>query len=348
MALRQQGYEVHAISPSDEYASRLRQMGVLWHPLALHQTGRNPLKEIRTLGQLCHHLRTIAPQVVLSYTIKCNLYAGLLRYFLQFRLIPTISGLGEGFDKQGWLRNILQLFYAITLRQAHRVFFQNEEDLQILTMRHLIPKALCERIPGSGVDIVRFAPHGDRLHHSRRRFLMFGRIVPKKGYDVFLEVARRVQEQSPEAGDFWILGIEDRSRPESLRLLKRIQEFHAQHIVTYFSARHDVLPLLQQSDVVVLPSQYHEGVPRCLLEGMACGKPVITTDWKGCRDTVDHQFTGLLVDPGNIDDFYHAVQFFLRASDETIQRMGIAARKKVVREFDERQIIKKYLTAIIS
>jgi glycosyltransferase involved in cell wall biosynthesis len=345
-ALQHQGCEVYAVSPRDDYAGRLTEMGVRWHALNLHGTSRNPAREGRALGQLFRHLRAIAPHVVMSYTVKCNIYLGLLRYLLPYRLIVTISGLGEGFDERGWLQTVIRLLYRAALRHARKVFFQNREDLLTFTQCRILPAARCERIPGSGVDLRQFAPDAENRRPHRRRFLMFGRIVPQKGYDLFLEVARRVRSQSPEAAEFWILGIEDHSRPESMRLLATIRDVHARQIVTYFPGRPDVRPLLRQSDVVVLPSRYHEGVPRCLLEGMACGKPVITTNWKGCRDAVDDRVSGLLVEPGNGEALYQAVQFFLQASDDTIRRMGMAGRAKVAREFDERQVVHAYLSEL--
>ncbi len=345
-ALQQQGHDVHAVSPPDDYVRRLTAMGVVWHPLTLHQTSRNPVKELNAIRQLFDRISAIGPDVVLSYTVKCNLYVGFLRYIFRFRQIATIAGLGEGFDNQGWLQHLIQLLYTAAFRRVQKVFFQNDEDRRIFTMSRIVDDALCERVTGSGVDILKFTPAVDWPVQHRRRFFMFGRIVPKKGYELFLEVARRVQEQDAECGEFWILGIEDRSRSESVRLLKKIQDFHHQKIITYFPARDDVLSLLQQADVVVLPSHYHEGVPRSLLEGMACGKPIITTDWKGCRDTVEHMISGLLVAPGNVEALYDAVNFFVRASDETLRSMGMAGLKKVKREFDERQVLAKYLAEI--
>ena len=103
---------------------------------------------------------------------------------------------------------------------------------------------------------------------------------------------------------------------------------------------------MQQADVVVLPSSYHEGVPRSLLEGMACGKPLITTNWKGCRDAVDDSINGILIEPNDADALTRAIVFFLRADREMFARMGMASRQKAEREFDERQIIARYLDAI--
>lgn len=345
-ALQEQGHEVHAVSPPDAWVNRLLDLGVRWHAVALRQTSRNPLREFHALRQVFARIAAIQPDVVLTYTIKCNLYVGFVRSRLRFRQIATISGLGQGFERRGSLQTLLTMGYAVALKRASAVFFQNHEDLRLFTSRGIVDSAVCERVAGSGVDVGRFAPLPDWPVHRPRRFLMFGRIVPKKGYDLFLEVARRCHHHAPGTCEFWILGIEDASRPESRRLFRKIHEFQQRQIVHYFPARDDVRSLLHQSDVVVLPSQYHEGVPRSLLEGMACGKPVITTDWKGCRDPVDHAVSGLLIEPGNADALYAAVSRLARASDDGLRAMGKAGRAKVRQEFDEQRVVARYLAAV--
>lgn len=339
-ALRQRGHAVSAIAPPDDYSDRLRALGVAWHPLAMRQNGTNPFEEAATLRDLSRRLRQIRPDALLTFTVKCNLYAGLLNR-RRFRHLANVSGLGELFDRQTLLTRLARRLYKIAFARAHAVFFQNREDLATFLNHGLILPERAERLPGSGVDVSAFMPDPDYQPGTPRAFLMFGRLLPKKGYDLFLQAAERL----PDAR-CWILGIPDPRRADSRALFERIQARHARRVLIYFPATDNVLPLLRQADVVALPSSYHEGVPRCLLEALACGKPLITTDWKGCRDAVEHGQNGLLIPPNDVDALTQAMTFFCRADAGTLLKMGEFSRRKAEREFDEQQIIMRYLNAL--
>jgi len=345
-ALQNCGYNVSVIAPKDVYSANFAEMAIQWFPLEMHQLRLNPVHECRVIAQLARHFRNIAPDVLFTYTIKCNVYAGLLKRVFPYKYVPTVSGLGQSFDGSGWMRHWVGKGYAKALRQAQTVFFQNNEDLTTFTQPYMLPESQCRRLPGSGVNLVEFTPSENEQPRNPRRFLMFGRLVPQKGYDLFLEVARRIWRERPGSAEFWILGIADSARNDSVELLQRIRTSHEQGLVTFLSEVADVRPILKQADVAVLPSQYHEGVPRSLLEAMACGKPLITTNWKGCRDTVEHGDNGLLVPPGDVNALYDAVQLLSEMPDNKFIQMGRASRRKAVQEFDERLVISAYLSEL--
>jgi glycosyltransferase involved in cell wall biosynthesis len=177
---------------------------------------------------------------------------------------------------------------------------------------------------------------------------MFGRVIPKKGYNLFLEAARRIKQESSNKAEFWILGIQDTSRRESIELFRKILAYHDQKTITYIPPTDDVIPLIQQAHVIVLPSHYNEGVPRSLLEAMACGKPLITTDWKGCREAVDNGINGYLIKKEDLSSLIQAMKFFIHAQNDILYNMGMASRRKAEKEFDETIIISKYLAEILS
>ena len=345
--LRNTGVEIFVIAPYDEYASRFQDLGVEYIHLRLHQTSKNVLQELRSVLELARLLKMIQPDATLTFTIKCNLYIGLLNNIIPCHQIANISGLGEGFERQGGLSRFIQLLYRYALRGAFKIFFQNQEDLQMFSASNRDLHERSERLPGSGVDLNAFKPDlRAGPSHSKRIFLMFGRVLPKKGYDLFLQAAAYITQSRPGRTEFWVLGMKDGSRKESLMLFQKILEYHDNNIITYFSASDDVVPFIQQADVIVLPSEYHEGVPRSLLEAMACAKPIVTTDWKGCRDTVDDRVNGILIEKGNVDSLIHALEFFINANVELIHQMGGASRKKAESDFDERFIIHAYLNAL--
>jgi glycosyltransferase involved in cell wall biosynthesis len=344
--IQRQGHEVYAIAPFDNHTRKLQELGVHWLHLTLHQTEKNPLTELRSLLHLFRLVHKIQPDVVLTFTIKCNIYVGLLTRVYPVAQIANISGLGEVFDRKSLVNLLVCQLYRTALKKSRKVFFQNREDLHTFIRKKILPEVLCERIPGSGVDLSTFTPPGKHDESETRIFLMFGRVVPRKGYDLFLQAAQQIKQRQNTQASFWILGIQDRSRKESITLFQQIVESHTRGIVRYMPPTDDVVPIIQQADVVVLPSYYHEGVPRSLLEAMACGKPIITTNWKGCRDTVEHGINGYLIEKGDLSALTKYMEFFIRADREVLQKMGAASRKKAEKEFDENLIISKYLAEL--
>ena len=333
------------IAPFDNYVERLTALGVKHYDFNLSRRGKNPFAEIRSCLSLLRILRGIKPDIVLTFTVKCNLYTGLCRRLLKFEQIANVSGLGESFNRKGVLNKIVGCLYRFTLAKSKRVFFQNDEDRQAFIRRGLLPAHLCMRIAGSGVDLDSY-----RLAISpsvvRRRFLMFGRLVPEKGFDDFITVAESLYQQPNRNAELWIMGIEDQSRKESHILLERILYLHRKGILTYIPARDEVASVLHAIDVVVLPSQYNEGVPRSLLEAMACGKPIVTTNWKGCRDTVEHGVNGYLIAPGNTEELAYYIRRLASMSEKELQKMGEASRLKAEAEFSEKDILCHYLYEI--
>jgi glycosyltransferase involved in cell wall biosynthesis len=175
---------------------------------------------------------------------------------------------------------------------------------------------------------------------------MFGRLLPQKGFDSFIEAARELRHRFEDRVAFWVLGAVDQSRNESLRLLQRINEAHADGIIRYLDSTDDPLPFIREADVVVLPSTYNEGVPRSLLEALACGKPVVTTDWKGCRDTVEHEGNGLLVRPNDTASLIDALGSLATCDIGMLERLGRRSRHVAEQRFDERIVLNAYLESL--
>ena len=342
------GHKVIAIAPFDQHSKKLQTLGVKWMNIDLHQTNKNPLREIRTLFQLWRLMEDIQPDVVLTYTIKCNVYTGLLARLMRIKQIATITGLGEIFDRQSLFKTLICFLYTIAFKNTHKVFFQNSEDFDFFVQKGIIPEKQGGRIPGLGVNLSKFAPCIPPVNGSKRVFLMFGRLLVKKGYDLFLQAAQSVKHDYPGCAEFWILGIPDTSRKASELLFQKILEYHEKHIITYLPPTDDVISVLHKADVVVLPSEYNEGVPACLREALACGKPIITTNWKGCQETVDNGINGFLIERHDLDALISQMNFFINADNEILHKMGTASRKKAEKEFDERLVISTYWDELTS
>ena len=343
--LKKEGFEITVIAPTDEYTERMINLGVTFLPLTFRRRGINPLQEISVISQLAHLLNQVKPLVVLSYTAKCNLYAGLCQRVLNFSHLPNIAGLGELFERGGPIKTVLHRLYRFCLQRSDAIFFQNQEDLEHFTSNRIILSERAIRIPGSGVDLNHFYPVSKMESHDRR-FLIFGRLLPKKGFGMFLQAARNLRKKHGHRASFWILGSPDNERSESLELWRVIQRAHAEGVVRYMPKNDNPLAIIQEADVIVLPSYYHEGVPRSLLEGLACGKPIITTDWKGCRDTVIDGNNGTLCTVRDPMSLERAMEEYIRMDYHTLQQQGRCSRSLAELTFDENIILAEYQRAI--
>lgn len=346
LAIKQKGHEVYVLSPFDQYTDRLQELGLQWFHINMHQTSKNPLKEFSSLAKLLYLMLKIRPTFIFTFTIKCNMYVGLLARIFPVHQIATLAGLGEVFQNKGYFVQFICWLYTRAFKNSQRIFFQNEEDQTFFLQQKIISEHQSERIPGLGVNLLRFTPDFSERCHQKRIFLMFGRILVSKGYDLFLQAASRIHADPSLDAEFWILGIRDTERKDSEKLFQKILAYHERHIITYLPATADVVPIIHQADVVVLPTEYNEGVPASLLEAMACGKPIITTNWKGCQETVDEDVNGFLIEKGNVESLLKAIKKFIQADDTMLRKMGEWSRQKVEQQFDEQRVIAKYLSQI--
>jgi glycosyltransferase involved in cell wall biosynthesis len=346
-SLLQAGHTVTVVAPRDAYTERVQQLGVSFVPISMNATGTSPIKEMVTLGEIYEALRSLRPDVVLSFTVKCNLYAGLCRRLLSFHHVANVSGLGQSFDTSSLANKAIRRLYRTALSQTHTIFFQNKEDREMLVQQKIVSMAQTEVIPGSGVDLRHFCPSQSQSNRrGSRSFLMLGRLLPKKGFVAFMEAAATLKDRYGDAAAFWILGAPDFERPESVELLEQIISRHARGTIRYLQSTDDVIPYLREADAVVLPSTYNEGVPRSLLEALACGKPVITTNWKGCRETVEPGRNGYLVLPDNTESLIRAMTQILECSQQTLETLGRNSRLIAEERFNEETVLSAYHRAI--
>lgn len=348
-ALKEHGLEITVLAPHDAYSDRVQALGVTHLPLEMSARGTHPLRELNTLISLERAIRYTKPDAVLSFTVKCNLYAGLCKRNNSFRHVANISGLGEGFQENGLLQRALKNLYAIALARTETIFFQNPDDFTHCITSSMVPLSSSALLPGSGVDLSAFNPKafpGFRRNPSKKVFLMFGRLLPRKGFYSFMNAARTLRQRWGDDVSFWVMGAPDHDRPESGELLEAIIRAHAEGYIRYLQATDDVLPILREASVVVLPSTYNEGVPRSLLEALAMEKPIITTDWKGCRETVRHGVNGYLCRPHDENSLISCLESLITASPERLTEMGRASRALAEERFDEQLVIDAYLDAL--
>ncbi len=346
-ALQERGYETHAITPADGSEADYPKLGMPYHRLDLKQHGLSPAAELRAFLSLYRILRNLNPDLVVSYTIKCNIYCGIIRKLMRYRHIVNIVGLGRAFEQSGLLARVARFLYRFSIRTADAVFFQNREDRDSFVEQGILLEENTIITPGSGVDLEKFAvTHSPPGNKETFVFFMYGRLIPAKGFDALLHALQSVNGSAGKKIECWIAGALDGTQAASLALRTRLESAAKSGLISYLGHRNDIRQLLDRCDVVVLPSTYNEGVPRSLLEALACGKPIITTNWKGCRETLDGTRNGRMVEPHSHDSLAAALKELIELSSDQLQEMGRASRELAERKFDQRIVLKQYLDVI--
>lgn len=301
--------------------------------------GTNPLADIRTRIAIQGLLDDTRPDILLAYTAKPVIYGGMAAQALAgMRFFPMITGLGYAFTpaagaKRRVLRFLLTQLYRRSLRGAERVIFQNPDDQALFTELGLLPDPeRAARVHGSGVDCEAFPPSP---LPAAPVFLMLARLVADKGVREYVEAARRVRAIYPEAR-FRLAGGLD-PNPASVSQAE-LDAWVAESVIDYLGPVHPVQPELSNCRYYVLPSSYREGTPRSVLEAMATGRPIITTDAPGCRETVERGVNGLLVPPRDSDALASAMLELLSGPEKRIQSMADESLRMARERFDVHRV----------
>lgn len=344
LALQAAGHTVVAVAPEDAYAQRIRQAGVAFEAVPISGGGTQPLREAQSVLRLGAVFRRRRVGLVLSYTPKGNLYAALACIALGLPFVPNVSGLGRAFIRRSLVTQVAKTLYRLTFGRAHRVFFQNLDDMGVFVRSGLVRPAQAERLPGSGVDLGRFAPAPPVARSADAPvFLLVARMLWDKGVGEYVQAARCVRQRYPGAR-FELLGFLDVDNPSAISR-PQMDAWVAEGVVDYLGSTDDVRPFLAQADGVVLPS-YREGVPRTLLEAAAMARPVITTDAPGCRDTLVDGRSGFLCRPADAQDLADKLLRFTALTLPARQAMGQQGREWVAQNFAEGLVIGRYLEVV--
>ena len=340
--LQQAGYDVVALAPRDAFSDRLVEMGCAFVDMPMDNQGTHPGRDFLLGCRFLRVLRQVRPAVFLGYTVKPNVYGGLAAHCLGIPVINNIAGLGAVFIKRSWLTRLVRLLYRLALARSAKVFFQNNDDRQLFVQDALVDAKKTDLLPGSGIDLNRFAPM-PLPAEAAPRFLLIARMLWDKGVGEFVAAARLLRQQGVQV-DCCLLGFLDVQNPAAISR-SQMDEWVAEGVVRYLGVSDRVQEVIAQADCIVLPS-YREGTPRTLLEAAAMARPIVTTDAVGCREVVEHGVNGLLCRVKDAADLAEKMEMVARMTPEQRSDMGYQGRKKVEEEFDEKIVIKKYADAI--
>jgi glycosyltransferase involved in cell wall biosynthesis len=342
-ALTAQGFEVVCVAPSDEYCQRLEsELGVRHYGWNLKGASTNPLRECWALLSLLGLLLQLRPRFVFNFTVKGNIYSGLLCRLLRIPYANNVSGLGTAFLHDRRLFRLVRRVYGRANGGAQRVFFQNPDDFRLFQATGLADRASAVQLPGSGVDLTHFQPAAATARPPFV-FLMLARLLGDKGVREFVAAARMLRAKGYAVRAILVGGMADGN--QSGIQTGELRDWTEEGVVEYFGHQGDVRPFLHSCHVVVLPS-YREGLPRSVLEAAACCRPALVSDVPGCRHAVRDGVTGWLCPPRDAEGLAARMEDVMRLSDAELQTMGAAAREFVERQFSDEIVIRATLECL--
>lgn len=331
------GYVIYISEPDDdERVKYFEGIGCYIIKTNFNRRGMNPISDFILMLKYGRMMKQLRPEAVLTYTIKPNIYGGIACRLFHIPQLANVTGLGDAIENGGWLQKLTLFLYKVGISKARNVFFQNKSNMDFCIEHGIASKSLI-LLPGSGVNLQyhvfqSYAPDGVI------KFLFIARLLKDKGTDEFLQMAELIKAKCPNT-EFQILGIVEGNYK------KRMDQLVQKGIINYLGPTSDVRPFLGAVHCTVMPS-YHEGMSNVNLESSANGRPVITTNVPGCRETVDDGRTGYIVDARSTKSLADAVERFVHLPYNQKVLMGQEARNKVEREFDRQIVINAYLNAI--
>jgi glycosyltransferase involved in cell wall biosynthesis len=345
-SLQKEGYQITVIAPKDDYVELITtELNCEYVPLKhLSRKSINPILNLITLVELFFVLLKTKPDGIFFFTVKPNIFGNIAAAILKINTISGYEGLGYAATANSFLKKTILFLYKIAFSFTQKVVFQNIENLNEFVNYHKIltpEKAIV--IQGFGIDSDFFSPKNEIIPTKKEvpTFLFLGRFLINKGLIEFVAAAESLTQKGIQA-QFALLGDTDLGNPLHINP-NELKKLTTNKAIIYHGFTDDVRKYISISDVIVLPSYYGEGIPRTLLEGLAMGKPVITTDTSGCRDTVEHEKNGFLIPEKDIPALAEAMEHFLTLSEVTQQAMGEYSRKKFLNEFSNENILPQYL-----
>lgn len=340
LKLLEENYEVIISCPNGKYIEEMTGWGCIFVETKVDRRGTNPITDSILLLSYVKVLKSVKPDVVLTYTIKPNLYAGLACRILNIPCLNNITGLGSGFSKSPILKFLLSNLYKASLKKSKCIFFQNTEDMQTLIEKKIV-KGPAQLIPGSGVNLEDYT-FKEFPQDENPSFIFIGRIMKDKGIDQYLEAAKVIKTKYPNT-TFRIVGFIEETQPY---YKGRIRDYEEKGYISFLGFQADVKPYIEKSHCLVQPSHGGEGMSNVLLETAATGRALIASDIPGCRETIDEGINGYMFEKKNTNSLISKIEFFMNKSYKEKAKMGENSRKKVKTEFDRNIVVNAYVKKI--
>ncbi len=329
--------EVFVSMPRGIFTDKIIEMGCKYIDTAFERKGTNPFKDLELLKFYKKTIKEVRPDVVLTYTIKPNVYGGLASQQLKVPYIANVTGLGSAIENGGLLQFISLNLYKLGLKKADKVFFQNTANRDFMIKKHAV-KDNYDMLPGSGVNLKQYS-FNDFPDDSTIDFTYVGRLMKEKGFELYLDAAKYIRNKYPDTR-FHVCG------PDEDNYRDIVKKLNDDGTIIYEGYVDDMKKIYSKVQCTIHPTYYPEGLSNVLLESLACSRPIITTDRPGCREVVEDGVNGFIVKQKDLDDLIAKIEKYLALSNEERKQLGINGRKKVEKEFDRNIVINKYLEEI--
>lgn len=335
-----QGYEVYASTPFDNHIDDLMQLGIHLIETKINRRGINPINDFKLILDYFKIIKKIRPSLIITYTIKPNLYGGSVARILKIPYAINITGLGTAFQNDNLLRKFVVAWYKFACKKVKVLFFENEGNKNLFLDFNIVDSDKCCVLHGAGVNtehyyFTKYPPIEDKLH-----FLFIGRIMKEKGVDELFGAIDKLYQNNKNI----ILDVVGSFEDDYESKIKDLEQKGCLH---YYGYQNDVRPFIKQCHCFVLPS-YHEGMANTLLECAAMGRPLITSNIHGCKEAVIDGKNGYLVAVKNQEDLYEKLSFFINVDFESKKNMCVESRKHIVENFDKYKVVNATISAMMS
>lgn len=330
--LVEEGYEVVISLPFSQDIDKIKALGVRVIDTNVDRKSVNPIKDIILLKDYTKIIKEEKPDLVLAYTIKCNIYGGISCRINNIPFMANITGLGSAYYRGGLIKNIVSNLYRIGLKKAKAVFFENTSNAQVMIDEKAIKKEQAIVLNGAGVNLERFE-YSEMPKDTVTRFIFVGRVMEEKGVNELFEAIRKIRKEYDNV-EFTFIGWFEEDYSD---IMTQLEE---EKIIRYYGYQNDVIPFMKNSHCVILPS-YHEGMANVLLEGAALGRAIIATDIPGCRESIVDGVSGLKCKVKDSEDLYDKIKKFVDMDFEEKVEMGKAGRNHMEDVFDKRKVVRE-------
>ena len=344
--LIKEGYKILISCPYGEKFKLMKHLDYIYDNPIIDRRGTNVIRDLKLFNHYKKLFKRYNLAVVLTFTAKPNVYAGWAAKKAKIPYICNVTGLGSVLNKKLLMKKFILWLFKLSYRNAVCVMFQNSTNMKLAIDKGMI-KGDYKLIPGSGVDLTRFPLQdypegGNGIEGDTVIFNYIGRILHDKGVDDYIEAAKIIKRNYPNT-EFNMIGFVE---PTESHYESELKELSEKGIVLYRGSQRDVRPWIQRAHAIIHPSTYGEGMSNVLLENAASGRPIITTDNPGCKETVENEETGLIYHCGDVDELIIRIQQFLSIDNEKRKKMGVSGRKFMEKHFSREFVIKEYLTCI--
>lgn len=334
----EEGYEVYISLPYGPKVEDLKKMGCKFIDTEINRRNTNPIEDIKLFMNYKKILKKVKPDVVLTYTVKPNVYGGIACRLTKIPYICNVTGLGSGYLNGGIVQKIVKNLSKLSFKRANKVFFQNTADMKLLIEENVVDVNY-GLLPGSGVNLNNYKVLPYPLEEDPISFNYVARVMKDKGIDEYLEAAKIIKEKYKNT-IFNVIGMIDQPQYKEI-----LEKYDKEGIIKYHGFQNDTIPFIQKCSCTINPS-YTEGMSNVLLESAACGRPIIASNIPGCKEIVDEGINGYTFDVKDVDSLVSKIEVFINNTYEEKKYMGLSGRYKVEDEFDRRIVVDAYLKQI--